>query len=89
MASSNPERLAFHGRLRQIRRQVYGEQGIPVLAEALEIPEGTWENFEAGVTIPTPIIIQFLALTGIDLHWLLTSDGEPNSGDSTGQHSTR
>jgi hypothetical protein len=41
------------GRVHEIRRQVFGEQGGPRLAEALGLPDRTWRNYEAGVTIPS------------------------------------
>jgi hypothetical protein len=64
-------------RLRQIRVECYGEQGIPDLCEALGIPAGTWENFEAGVAISAVVLLQFLERTGCDRRWLLKGDGAP------------
>ena len=32
-------------RIREIREELYGEDGIPALAEILEIPEATWSNY--------------------------------------------
>jgi hypothetical protein len=65
------------GRVRAIRRRVFGEQGGPRLAEALGLPERTWRNYEAGVTIPAPVILRFIAVCGASPHWLLTGEGEP------------
>ena len=39
-------------RLREIRLAIYGENGVPLLAEALAIPAQTWANYESGVNIP-------------------------------------
>lgn len=39
-------------RIRTIRKETHGEDGIPQLAAALGIPARTWENFEAGVKSP-------------------------------------
>ena len=32
-------------------------------------------NYEAGCTIPAPVILQFIELTGAHPHWLLTGEG--------------
>jgi len=54
----------------------YGEDGVATLSRALEIPAGTWEHFEDGVMIPAWVILQFIVLTGVEPHWLLTGEGE-------------
>jgi hypothetical protein len=88
MSSPNPDRLAFLTRVRHVRRQAFGEQGIPRVAEALGIPVRTWENFEAGVTIPGPVILAFLALTGVDPLWLLKGEGDPYASRVTGRNAS-
>jgi hypothetical protein len=70
------DRRAFLDRLRQIRREVYGEDGVPQLALALGVPPGTWENYEAGVVIPGLVVLEFLCLTGVDPRWLTTGEGD-------------
>ena len=45
-------------------------------AQALNVPAQTWLNYERGVVIPAPVILQFVGLTGADPHWLLTGEGE-------------
>ena len=65
------------GRVREIRRQVFGEQGGPRLAEALGLLDRTRRNYEAGVTIPAPVILRFIEVCGASPHWLLTGEGEP------------
>jgi hypothetical protein len=67
-------------RVGEIRLQLYGEDGVAALAEALGIPARTWENFEAGVTIPGWVLLEFLRLTGSEPHWLLTGEGERYRG---------
>jgi hypothetical protein len=66
--------LAF--RVQQIRREIFGEEGIPSLAEVMGLPSRTWENYEAGVTIPATVLLGFIEITGADPHWLLTGMGE-------------
>ena len=58
-----------------IRREMFGEHGALLLAEALQIPVRTWLNHEAGVTIPAPVILRFIDITGADPYWLLTGEG--------------
>ena len=47
-----------------------------ITGEASDIPALTWDHFENGVTIPARIILQFIELTGVEPHWLLTGNGE-------------
>lgn len=69
------QRSAIGGRLRQVRMDLYGENGGPMLAEALRLPYRTWINYESGVTVPALVVLRFIELTGACPHWLLT--GEP------------
>ena len=57
--------------VRQIRRESYGEDDSLALPQALGIPARTWLNYEAGVTIPTHVILQFIEITGVATHWLM------------------
>src|SRR5512144_430721 len=63
-------------RIREIREELYGEHGGPLLAEALRIPFRTWHNYEVGCTIPAQSILRFINITGAHPHWLLTGEGE-------------
>jgi hypothetical protein len=63
-------------RVREIRRERYGDGGIPLLARLLGLPVQTWVNFEAGVGMPAPVILRFIEVTGADPRWLLTGEGD-------------
>lgn len=63
-------------RIREVRLDQFGVDGIAALALELRIPGRTWENFERGVTIPAPIILRLIELTNIGPQWLLTGVGE-------------
>jgi hypothetical protein len=77
---SQPDWLAVKNaladRVRQVRRDLYGAHGGPLLAEALRLPFRTWANYEAGCTIPAQVILQFIEITRADPHWLLTGEGQ-------------
>jgi hypothetical protein len=62
-------------RFREIRIALYGENGGPLLAEALGIPFRTLHNYESGCTIPAHSILRFIELTRVHPHWLLTGLG--------------
>jgi len=62
-------------RIREIREELYGTHGGPLLAEALNIPFRKWSSYEGGASIPAPLILQFLQVTGVDARWLLTGEG--------------
>jgi hypothetical protein len=63
------------GRLREVRVELYGGQGGPLLAEAMQIPVQTWANYEAGITIPGPALLRFLSVTNAEPAWLDTGGG--------------
>ena len=63
-------------RLREVRLELYGEHGGPLLAEVLELPARTWAHYESGVTIPGLVLLRFIEATGVAPHWLLTGEGE-------------
>jgi hypothetical protein len=63
-------------RIRQIRLESFGDDGVSALSRALEVPAKTWEHYENGVTIPGRAILQFIEITGAEPHWLLTGEGE-------------
>jgi hypothetical protein len=69
-------------RIREIREELYGQHGGPIVAEALGIPFRTWVNYENGCTIPAPSILKFIELTKANPHWLLTGQGEKYSSRS-------
>jgi DNA-binding transcriptional regulator YiaG len=63
-------------RIREIREELYGEHGGPLLAGALGIPFRTVLNYEDGCTIPAQAILRFIEVTHAHPHWLLTGQGE-------------
>jgi hypothetical protein len=66
---------ALAERIRLIRVERFGEAGAAALAQKLGVPAATWANYEYGVTIPGPVLLQFLAITAVEPHWLLTGHG--------------
>jgi hypothetical protein len=66
-------------RVRDIRVERYGDDGVAKLADHLRVPERTWRNYEAGVTIPAITILRFIVLTDVSPLWLLTGRGEKYS----------
>ncbi len=71
-------------RLRSVRRERFGDDGVPELAALLEIPPETWENYEAGVLVPATILLAFIAETGVSPHWLLTGKAPKYSTEGDG-----
>jgi hypothetical protein len=62
-------------RLREIRRDRFGEHGGPELARRLHLPPRTWYNYEVGTTMPAEVLLSFLDLTGASPAWLLSGRG--------------
>lgn len=69
-------KAALARRVREVRHDLYGVHGGPMLAEALRLPFRTWHNYESGCTIPAPVILRFIEVTDADPHWLFTGEGE-------------
>ena len=67
-------------RVREIRVEHFGESGVPLLAETLDLPERTWHNYESGVTIPALVILRFIEVTKANPRWLLTGTGDKFGG---------
>jgi hypothetical protein len=63
------------GRIREVRRERYGDEGIAALATELDLPGATWRIFEAGVVMPATVLLRFLVATGVNPYWLLTGQG--------------
>jgi len=62
-------------RIAEVRRELYGTDGISALVNALDLPRRTWLNYEAGVVMPATVLLRFLDLTAVHPHWLLTGEG--------------
>lgn len=67
-------------RIRQIRHEVFGENGGPLLAQRLGLPFRTWAEFEASRTIPALAVLHFMELTNVNPRWLLTGQGDKYVG---------
>jgi hypothetical protein len=67
---------ALAARVRDIRLELFGEHGGPLLAMKLGLPHRTWLNYEAGITMPASVILRFIDLTGASPRWLLSGEGE-------------
>ena len=70
------QRTELARRIRETRQNLYGENGLSALAEALNLPARTWLNYEQGVTMPAKVLLRFLDVSGTDPHWLLTGEGD-------------
>ena len=56
--------VAPAGRIRDVRRESYGESGGPALAEELGLIADTWANYESSVVVPASVMLRFIAATG-------------------------
>ena len=75
MEPKRNERAFLTQRVREIRKELFGEHGAPLLADKLGIPLRTWIHYETGCTIPAHVMLYFIKLTGAHPHWLLTGEG--------------
>ncbi|WP_337177200.1 hypothetical protein [Paludisphaera sp.] len=73
------------GRLREVRMELYGEHGGPMLANELGITFGAWVGYETGATMPASVMLLFLQRTGANPRWLLTGDGPRYSASRKGR----
>jgi hypothetical protein len=70
------ELMILAGRIAEVRRDLYGEHGGPLLAKDLALPFRTWVNYEAGVVMPAHILLGFIKITGVNPLWLLNGEGD-------------
>jgi hypothetical protein len=63
-------------RVREIRLEKFGAEGVVDVSGAMNIAPRTWDHFENGVMIPAWILLKFIEITGVEPHWLLTGKGE-------------
>jgi hypothetical protein len=81
---TNDRQLVRHSiaaRAREIRCELFGVHGGPLLAEAMGVPVRTWLNYEQGVTIPAEVILRFIDVTDANPLWLLDGQGERYRSD--------
>lgn len=62
-------------RVREVRQELYGEHGGPLLALALDVPFRTWAGYEEGESMPAETLLRFLEVTRANPQWLLTGEG--------------
>lgn len=63
-------------RLRLVRDEIYGSDGVAELARSLGVPPRTWSNYEEiGELAPAQVLLRFIELTGVDPLWLLRGEG--------------
>jgi hypothetical protein len=62
-------------RIREIRQELYGEHGGPLLARKLQISYRELHDYENGCTVPAHSILRLIEHTGVNPHWLLTGEG--------------
>jgi DNA-binding transcriptional regulator YiaG len=63
-------------RVREIREELYGQHGGPLLAAKLGIPFRTLFNYEDGCMIPAQVILKFIEITRANPIWLLKGEGQ-------------
>jgi hypothetical protein len=75
MPTQDVRQATIAQRLCEVRQEVFGTDGGPVLAAALHLPARTWRSYEAGANIPARVLLRFSEISGASLLWLLTGEG--------------
>jgi hypothetical protein len=78
MKACTSDRISQARRIREIRAEAFGEgrSGLEAMAAELSLSARAWEDYEAGVTMPGRVLLQFVVTTGADPIWLATGSGE-------------
>ncbi len=63
-------------RVRAIRLEQFGADGVAIVALFMGIPVRTWDHYESGVAMPGYVLLKFIELTGAAPHWLFEGEGE-------------
>src|SRR5688500_10196709 len=69
------ERAKMARRLRQVRIERFGEDGMAIAADLMCVTAETWRGYEMGDAIPALVVLQFSEITGASPAWLLTGRG--------------
>jgi hypothetical protein len=83
------KRLELASRLRDVRKDMYGENGAQILADALDVRVETWLNYESGVTMPAHVVLKLIDIARVNPRWLLTGQGDPHDHGMTGRKAQR
>jgi hypothetical protein len=75
-------RNLISARMREVRMELFGVHGGPMLAQQMGLPARTWADYENGVTVPAEVMLVFLEITGCAPRWLLSGDGPRFADDS-------
>ncbi len=76
MRQTQDTRRTLARRVCQIRQEKFGAGGTVLLAVLIGVPVRTWENYEAGCTLPAETLLRFIEVTRAHPHWLLTGEGD-------------
>lgn len=72
----DPESAAIAQRVQEVREDLYGQHGGPLLAEKLGMSWRRWYGYESGQrAIPAAVILKFIRITGACAEWLLSGTG--------------
>jgi hypothetical protein len=63
MGMEREEQATFCKRIREVRVECFGDEGVERLADLLGIPVRTWLNYEDGVSMPATVLLRFLRVT--------------------------
>lgn len=63
-------------RIREIREELYGAHGGPLLAKELQISYRELHDYENGATVPAHAILRLIERTRVNPQWLLKGEGE-------------
>ena len=76
----NPLLDGLADRVREVREDPYGPDGVERFAHALGLTRESWLNYERGVTIPDVVILRLIHLSGATRRWLMMGEGPKYQG---------
>ena len=74
--ASGDTKSDLSGRLAALREAVFGPRGRAAFARALSVSPSTYSYYEKGRQPPADLIARAAKVTGADLAWLMTGEGE-------------
>src|SRR5690348_12776414 len=75
LSMASAEESQVTDRVKQVRIELFGVDGGPLVARSLGIPWRTWAHYEAGMTMPATVMLKFIQLTSVEPGWLLNGNG--------------
>ena len=79
MADASDDKAGICDRIRRARESAFGPRGRAAFARALGLSPSTYIYYEKGRVPPAAVLARAAEIAGVQLQWLITGQGEPQT----------